>query len=444
MPKFQETDEFIVDLRQKPREPAQPEYVRDATPARSRGFLHFAQYNNAFLVVLLIGIVSFSGLAFASEDVRSETIGSRHTREQGVDNTFLIEADLENFSMDFQITGILEDDTQYLVSYSYVDIDTVNGAWQYVEKNATRRITKPFRQDLGVYLARQLAQEESARLKELRTAQKEARNEGATQLVQVTRYSGLIGTVLDATNRVFPGYEPVKTHVVPTPPVNRRLQQRSQEGTADNMTNVYNEWVQQNPGLVQNLNGGDTATSSAATATSTSDGAPTDTGTTTDATAGTTTGGSASTIGGSAADTNPGTSGVSGPGTDSSADTGAGSAADANGSAGTSDAAADSASGSADAADSAAAHDNTAADTNSGSTASGSTAGGGSSSDSGASAPSTSDSGSDTGGSSSSTASAASSANSSSGDSGGSTSSGSSSSSGSSDGSGGGGSSVSE
>lgn len=264
MPKLPETDEFIVDLRPHPQPPL-PEgegALRAASGGahpspwgRGAGVRDFMQYNNAFLAILVIGFVTFSGLAFASEEVRSETIGAKKVAEEGVDNALLLEADLENFKMDFEITGILEDDEQYLISYDYVDLDIADGAWQLIEKTATRRVKKPFRQDLGLYLARQLAQEESARLKILRTAQKEARNEGQTQLVQVTRYSGLIGKVLDVTNQVFPGYEPVKTITLPTPPVNENLQARTQSGTADSMTTIYNGWVENNADKIQQLNG---------------------------------------------------------------------------------------------------------------------------------------------------------------------------------------------
>lgn len=265
MPKFQETDDFIVDLREKKTGPAEPAEGRDVVEPQRRGFLHFVQYNNAFLVVLVAGTLAVSGLAFASEEVRSETIGAKQVEAQGVDNAILLETDLENFKMDFKITGVLEDDEQYLVSYSFVDLDIKDGAWQFIERGATRKIKKPFRQDLGLYLARQLAQEESARIKALKQEQSAARETGETRLVQVTSYSGLIGKVLDVTNRVFPGYEPVKKIEIETPPVNERLRERAQTGAADSMTAVYDQWVNANPELVDDLNSED-------------EGTPTDTG----------------------------------------------------------------------------------------------------------------------------------------------------------------------
>ena len=193
--------------------------------------------------------------------MRDATIGGQITRAEGVDNTLLLEQDFDKFNMDFKITGILEDEESYVINYSYINFDVKDGAWQFIEKQGARKINKPFRQDLGVYLAGQLRQEASARVKELKKIQKQEREKGETKVVQVTEYSGLIGKVLDLSTAVFPGYEPVKKVELPTPVISEQMAQRTQTNAADNLTNVYQTWVDSNPNAVADLNSGGTGTS---------------------------------------------------------------------------------------------------------------------------------------------------------------------------------------
>jgi len=258
MPKIPEHDNFVVDLKNKPK-------AELPNKLNQSSFMNFVQYNNAFLLVLVLGVVMFSGLAMASEEVRDATVGSKQVSAEGVDNTLLLELDLDNFNMDFTITGIIEDEEKYLVSYSYVDFALTpqpplpggegenEGIWQYVEKTATRRISKPFRKDLGLYLAGQLRQEATSRIKALAKLQKQEQTKGQTQVVQVTEYSGLIGKVLDLSSTVFAGYEPVKKVKLKTPSVDRDIMRRVSSGGED-LVEVYNEWVEGHTDEVVDLN----------------------------------------------------------------------------------------------------------------------------------------------------------------------------------------------
>ncbi|MFA5318121.1 MAG: hypothetical protein WC323_01450 [Patescibacteria group bacterium] len=283
MPKFKETDNFIVDLRQqaqtKKTEPEKEvilrekkktfseqvfEHAREEESQPSRFFknenepsfswLDFVRYNNAFLIIVVVGVIAFGGLSMASEEVRDATIGGKQVYAEGVDNTLLLETDFDNFSMDFKITGIMEDEENYTVTYSYVDMDVKEGAWQIAEKEGGRKISKPFRRDLGLYLAEQLSQEAKARIKELKKLQKAEQEKGQTKIVQVTKYSGLIGKVLDLSGAVFTGYEPVKKIELATPEVDEAVQARTQSGSADNLANVYSDWVEEHPEEVAELN----------------------------------------------------------------------------------------------------------------------------------------------------------------------------------------------
>ncbi|OGF27730.1 hypothetical protein A2477_03575 [Candidatus Falkowbacteria bacterium RIFOXYC2_FULL_47_12] len=287
MPTFKETDDFIVDLRgrgEQRNKQTNDEGFRNPVgfrkPDSQGSWLHFIQYNNAFLIILVACVLAFGSLSFASEEVRDATIGGKTVYAEGTDNTLLLEQDFDKFNMDFKITGIVEDEESYAVQYSYVDFDLTSPlpvpplirggseggvvstgsegvAWQFVEKQGARKIDKPFRQDLGLYLAGQLRQEASARIKELKRLQREEREKGLTKIVQVTEYSGLIGKILDLSTAVFPGYEPVKKVELETPLADEQIVRRAQTGGADNLANIYNNYVEDHPAEIVKLNSGD-------------------------------------------------------------------------------------------------------------------------------------------------------------------------------------------
>ncbi|MDP3900722.1 MAG: hypothetical protein Q8Q23_06665 [bacterium] len=265
MPKIPEHDNFIVDLRQqKPamrskRNQSEAEQflggvnIQNESSGRQPGWLNFVKYNNGFLLIIVIGVALFSSLAMASEEVRDNTIGAKQVYAEGVDNALLLAADLGNFNMDFTITGIIEDSESFTITYSYVDLGLINDVWQYLEKQSGRRINKPFRKDLGLYLAQELSEEASARLKELKAEQKKAQEAGETKVIQITEYSGLIGKVLNASTKIFPEYQPVKKIEIASPLINERARDRAQLGRADNLTNVYQDWVNDHPEEIANL-----------------------------------------------------------------------------------------------------------------------------------------------------------------------------------------------
>ena len=130
MPTFKETDDFIVDLRgrgEQRNKQTNDEGFRNPVgfrkPDSQGSWLHFIQYNNAFLIILVACVLAFGSLSFASEEVRDATIGGKTVYAEGTDNTLLLEQDFDKFNMDFKITGIVEDEESYAVQYSYVDFD---------------------------------------------------------------------------------------------------------------------------------------------------------------------------------------------------------------------------------------------------------------------------------------------------------------------------------
>jgi hypothetical protein len=94
-------------------------------------------------------------------------------------------------------------------------------------------------------VAEQLNQERVARLAELQTAKDSAEKQGPQKRVRVTEYSGLIGKALDLEQAVFTGYEPVKKVELPSP--NIEPSEAIQASTADNLQQVYQNYINSHP-----------------------------------------------------------------------------------------------------------------------------------------------------------------------------------------------------
>lgn len=173
-----------------------------------RNFFHFLQYHNA--VPLAIGILILGGGAtFAATD--PQAIYSQQQTVLSIDNTYIANKDLSNWTPQAVITAVTEDDENYYINYTLTTIDLVNSVWQDTQKQNTMTVSKadlgPYR-DLGVYVTQQLKQvvdREHQRLAD--TQEFEKRN--VTQKTVATIYGGLIGKMLDANTETLPGYTPV-------------------------------------------------------------------------------------------------------------------------------------------------------------------------------------------------------------------------------------------
>ncbi len=109
-----------------------------------------------------------------------------------------------------------------------------------------RKVSKKLKEDLGEYLAKELSEENEARIKDLKAAQAKARETGEEKRVEVVQYSGLIGQTLELAGKVFPGYEAVKKRVLPSPSVPPNIlaaAKNETSGGADNLTDIYNDYV---------------------------------------------------------------------------------------------------------------------------------------------------------------------------------------------------------
>lgn len=215
--------------------------------------IHFVKYNNATIIIIVIVLVVGTSV-FASETGR-EAIGKKYTSIEGVDNILLIEADLDNFDMEYKIENIKENEENYFITYTFLDLVKINNVWQYMLKENIRKVSKKNKKDLGLYLAEELKEEYEAKIKKLKKEQDEAREQGQEERIEVVEYSGLIGKALDITGKVFSNYEPVKKKKLKSPVAKdalRELKQGEETETSapvsssDNLTQIYKDYIAEN------------------------------------------------------------------------------------------------------------------------------------------------------------------------------------------------------
>ncbi len=215
--------------------------------------IKFIKYNNAMVLILAI-ILLLATSALATETGRA-ALGKEEIWIQGIDNTLLIEADLDNMNMDYRIEKIEQDDEYYYVTYTFIDLVKTNNAWQYQLQEKIRKVSKKAKKDLGLYLAEELSEEYEQRIKELKDEKDRALEEGLIKRVEVIAYSGLIGKTLDLASKVFPNYEPVEKREMPSPTLLAlRISPYQEEGEevsevssgSDDLTEVYLDYIKRN------------------------------------------------------------------------------------------------------------------------------------------------------------------------------------------------------
>ena len=177
--------------------------------------ISFIKYNNATILILAI-IFVVGGSVFASETGR-EAIGGSTTHIEGIDNAALLSIDLDSFDMDFMIESIEEDDKYYYVTYSYMDLESVDNVWQYIFKEKVRKISKKSKVDLVSYMAKELSEESYGKIKKLKESKGKAENKGVQNKKKVTKYSGIIGKALALGEKVIPGFEAEEEEIMLSP-----------------------------------------------------------------------------------------------------------------------------------------------------------------------------------------------------------------------------------
>lgn len=173
--------------------------------------INFVKYHNAFTIGLILVLFGGGAIFAASPDARNAVIGKEIVSLQGIDNSLIRNADLENFDFQMKIDNVTEDQDNYYIDYSFHTLGVENNKWQIISRSAKMTVLKISLagQDLGLYVQAQLANIVQNELEYLKQAQAAEKEKGLTQIVQTTEYTGLIGLVLDTKNQVLPGYEPV-------------------------------------------------------------------------------------------------------------------------------------------------------------------------------------------------------------------------------------------
>ena len=214
--------------------------------------IHFIKYNNATLLILL-AIFIIASSAWAQTEAGHEFIGEKQEKIKGIDNTLLLEADLDNFDMDFKIEKITKNDKYYFVTYTYLDLVKADDAWEYQLNEKSRKVSKKIKKDLGAYLAEELKEEYDARVKTLNKEQKIALEKGEETRTEVVDYSGLIGKTLKLSEKIFFGYESVKRREIPSPTVpatvlaKREVKESLSEASGekpDDLTKIYFDYIE--------------------------------------------------------------------------------------------------------------------------------------------------------------------------------------------------------
>ena len=212
--------------------------------------LYFLQYNN-FTILLILAIFLAGASVFASEDGRA-LIGKQVSSLEGTDNTALIDANLDDFNMDYKIVSVERDDKYYYIKYSFLDLSLQDGVWKYALKENDRKISVRPEEDFVGYFSKELKEEHDARIAELKAEQEKARSAGKQLRKQVTEYSGLIGALFSVAESVFPEFSPVKTEPLPTP-LSEELagsapseEDSSTAVKAENLEQLYREYSSKN------------------------------------------------------------------------------------------------------------------------------------------------------------------------------------------------------
>lgn len=163
---------------------------------------NFIVYNNAFTILLWILLLSGGTVLAANEDVReavaTSVISSTDVVKQ-VDNSLILNTNVNQFDFALQITGVTEDQLDYHISYTYRTLEVRDSVWQQVEKEDLLTIAKSKISivDFETFVQTQLAEFiESQRQLLIETKDIEIAL-GQRSLVVERSYSGLIGKFLD-------------------------------------------------------------------------------------------------------------------------------------------------------------------------------------------------------------------------------------------------------
>jgi hypothetical protein len=172
--------------------------------------IYFIKYNNFFTIGVMV-IFLGAGMSFASSPALRDSVYASNDNITSVDNTKIINTDLDSFNFALKINSITEDTEFYYVSYSYKTLAIVEGVWTDNVKSKILKVNKLSLagKDLGLYVARELGDNVNYELSYLKDVQKIQKGLGLSKKVITTEYAGLIGKILDPKEKIIEGYNPI-------------------------------------------------------------------------------------------------------------------------------------------------------------------------------------------------------------------------------------------
>lgn len=175
--------------------------------------VNFVKYNNLIPLSLSLLLLSVSGVFAASPTMRDEAAELVYTKDEtvlGIDNSYLLDYDLDYFQPTALVTKVEEDEGAYYVSYEFRTVGVKDDIWQDVVREDMLVVPKRFLSslNLGEHLSKyfdELIQKEEKLLVETKEIETSL---GRSARQVATSYGGLVGEFFDPEIRALPGYIP--------------------------------------------------------------------------------------------------------------------------------------------------------------------------------------------------------------------------------------------
>ena len=198
-------------------------------------FTHFLAHNNLIPIALSVVLLG-AGTTYASQN--PERIYAVEDRVVAIDNTYLVNLDLDTFSPTVQIADVTEDDDAFYVSYDLATVALVDSVWQDTTKTRTLTVHKDTLadyRDLGAFVTTQLQHLIDRELTHLQKVQEyEQRRVSHKQIT--TSHSGLVGMFMDDTTETLPPHTKEEEPEPVPPPRTTEEPERTQPAAAESDT----------------------------------------------------------------------------------------------------------------------------------------------------------------------------------------------------------------
>ena len=172
--------------------------------------INFIKYSNVFTIAAIVVFAAIATAVASNENIKKNVIGEKIVTENGIDNSVILAADLENFDLKMKILDVREDEDNYYLAYQFQTMGIQENIWQIVLRQKELKISKKAlaEQDLGLYVAEELGEVIDCELAYLKEIQENENKKGDNRIVQETKYKGLLGLIISTkTKELPPEYE---------------------------------------------------------------------------------------------------------------------------------------------------------------------------------------------------------------------------------------------